>query len=380
MLNVRLVGELQVPAVSRTQKIHNVRVALKGYTEHTGNELENGVTAQDIVNGHREKMLSLVWQLCNIREQQAVNVLIGFWRRNADMIKLRMHFHQQRHAAQLIQKWWRRTVIKRIVASLAVVSGDRLRQAFIRMRRAAIVIQRRWRAITAMRVYRERMLQLKEAALLVFFTKRRAAILKMRTDRDNFLRMKSAAIFIQRATRRRLAIQDNNLQEIAQQQRSYYQQLRATTILLQRRWRSLRVQKKNVARRGQQARIENAAVIIQRRWRASALMERDRTAFKNLKTAVKVISERRRSNERLDLDLFNLGLPADLLRKTQPIAIQEKSTKPSDRVASPERIEFGDSAIVGHTNSTTVTKASRRPEDSGALVGQPDSTEGADSG
>ncbi|RZF41218.1 hypothetical protein LSTR_LSTR011600 [Laodelphax striatellus] len=136
------------------------------------------------------------------------------------------------------------------------------------------------------------MLQLKEAALLVFFTKRRAAILKMRTDRDNFLRMKSGAIYIQRTWRRRLAIRDNNLQEIAQQQRSYYQQLRATNILLQRRWRSLRVQKKNVARR-EQARIENAAVVIQRRWRASALMKRDRTAFKNLETAVQVISERR---------------------------------------------------------------------------------------
>ncbi|RZF43813.1 hypothetical protein LSTR_LSTR006354 [Laodelphax striatellus] len=284
MLNVRLVGKLRVPAVSRTQKIHNVGVALKGYTEHTGNQLENGVTAQDIVNGHREKMLSLVWQLRNIREQQAVKVLIGFWRRNANMIKLRMGFHRQRHAAQLIQKWWRRTVMKRIEASSAVVSGDRLRQAFIRMRRAAIVIQRHWRANHVMRVYRERMLKLKKAALLV--AKRRAAILKMRTDKDNYLRMKSAAILIQRTWRRRLAIQDYNLQEIAQKQRSYYQQLRAATILLQRRWRSIRVQKKNVARRKYRSHysaLKSAVMVISERRLALLNMRKQKAEFIQLK-------------------------------------------------------------------------------------------------
>jgi len=53
--------KLRVPAVSRLQKIHNVDVALKGL-EATGLTITN-LRPEDIVMGHREKTLSMIWQI-----------------------------------------------------------------------------------------------------------------------------------------------------------------------------------------------------------------------------------------------------------------------------------------------------------------------------
>ncbi|KAF0753203.1 hypothetical protein AaE_005795 [Aphanomyces astaci] len=70
-----LSSQLRLPAVSRLQKVHNVQVTLtclhakygmpvasgvesSGVTRHA-----TGLTAKDIVDGHREKTLALLWQL-----------------------------------------------------------------------------------------------------------------------------------------------------------------------------------------------------------------------------------------------------------------------------------------------------------------------------
>jgi abnormal spindle-like microcephaly-associated protein len=56
-----LVHKLRVPAVSKLQKIYNVEVALKGLAE-AGCQVKN-LTSKDIVMGHKEKTLSLLWQI-----------------------------------------------------------------------------------------------------------------------------------------------------------------------------------------------------------------------------------------------------------------------------------------------------------------------------
>jgi abnormal spindle-like microcephaly-associated protein len=56
---------LKMPCPGRAQKLHNVQVALSALAAH-GNLAENaltGITADDIVDGHREKTLSLLWAL-----------------------------------------------------------------------------------------------------------------------------------------------------------------------------------------------------------------------------------------------------------------------------------------------------------------------------
>jgi abnormal spindle-like microcephaly-associated protein len=60
--NRKLSNELRVPPVSRLQKIHNVDVALSALKD-TGYVLSGNITAKDISDGHREKTLSLLWQI-----------------------------------------------------------------------------------------------------------------------------------------------------------------------------------------------------------------------------------------------------------------------------------------------------------------------------
>jgi len=57
-----LSNELRVPPVSRLQKIHNVDVALLALKD-VGYVLTGNIIAKDIADGHREKTLSLLWQI-----------------------------------------------------------------------------------------------------------------------------------------------------------------------------------------------------------------------------------------------------------------------------------------------------------------------------
>ncbi|KAK0954661.1 hypothetical protein LTS01_023799 [Friedmanniomyces endolithicus] len=61
--NFRLLSQhLKMPCLGRAQKTYNVQIALSALAEH-GRHGEVDVTTDDIVNGHREKTLSLLWAL-----------------------------------------------------------------------------------------------------------------------------------------------------------------------------------------------------------------------------------------------------------------------------------------------------------------------------
>ncbi|KAK5686191.1 hypothetical protein LTS10_002307 [Elasticomyces elasticus] len=53
---------LKMPTLARAQKMYNVQIALSALYEQ-GQCIAEGVNAEDIVNGHREKTLSLLWSL-----------------------------------------------------------------------------------------------------------------------------------------------------------------------------------------------------------------------------------------------------------------------------------------------------------------------------
>jgi len=55
-------SNMRVPAVSRLQKVHNTDVALAAYKEG-GLDIPNSIAAKDIVDGHREKTLTLLWTI-----------------------------------------------------------------------------------------------------------------------------------------------------------------------------------------------------------------------------------------------------------------------------------------------------------------------------
>ncbi|KAK3110484.1 hypothetical protein LTR53_015176, partial [Teratosphaeriaceae sp. CCFEE 6253] len=56
---------LKMPCLGRAQKVYNVQVALCALIEHGGHAATfvNNITADDVVDGHREKTLSLLWAL-----------------------------------------------------------------------------------------------------------------------------------------------------------------------------------------------------------------------------------------------------------------------------------------------------------------------------
>ena len=58
-----LCGQLRVPAVSRLQKVHNTDVALKALRKSSGQLIPANIGAKDLVDGHREKTLALLWSL-----------------------------------------------------------------------------------------------------------------------------------------------------------------------------------------------------------------------------------------------------------------------------------------------------------------------------
>ncbi|KAL5489025.1 hypothetical protein EMCRGX_G018068 [Ephydatia muelleri] len=59
--NWKLSKQLRVPAATKMQKLHNIQVALKALEEHL--PLPAGVTAESIVEGHKEKTLTLLWSI-----------------------------------------------------------------------------------------------------------------------------------------------------------------------------------------------------------------------------------------------------------------------------------------------------------------------------
>lgn len=78
-----LVKRVRVPAISRLQKVHNVELALKAL-EAAEYKILGNITAKDIADGHREKTLSLLWQIIYKfrapRFNAAAKTIQQFWR------------------------------------------------------------------------------------------------------------------------------------------------------------------------------------------------------------------------------------------------------------------------------------------------------------
>ena len=86
---------LKYPCVSRPQRIHNVEIALAAFSSiHDFKDcLLKDVTAADIVDGHREKTVKLLWSLVS---RWGLSMLVGF-----DLVKheiVRLRHHQNRRA------------------------------------------------------------------------------------------------------------------------------------------------------------------------------------------------------------------------------------------------------------------------------------------
>nr|CAD7400031.1 unnamed protein product [Timema poppensis] len=167
--------KLRTPPISILQKIHNVDVALSALHK-AGFQLSCDIAAKDIVEGHKEKTLSLLWQLIyKFRAPlftRSANIIQDWWRRTnlkreiTRRIKLRHNT-----AAETIQAFWRGycarkhaqamkaeltracTVIQR---SFKEYQRKKTRQIELIRETAAVTIQSFWRGYCARKIARAR--------------------------------------------------------------------------------------------------------------------------------------------------------------------------------------------------------------------------------
>merc|ERR1719233_141726 len=117
-------SNMRVPAVSRLQKVHNTDVALAAYKEG-GLDIPNSIAAKDIVDGHREKTLTLLWtiifgyQLNTVLDLQKLREEISHLKRS-----LSVRSRMGDMAAKAGQAWL--TGLKSRSPQQGILAGERL--------------------------------------------------------------------------------------------------------------------------------------------------------------------------------------------------------------------------------------------------------------
>lgn len=347
---------LRYPAVSRLQKIHNVDVGLKALQE-ADYQIHGEITPKDIVDGHREKTLSLLWQLIyRFRAPKfntAATIVQRWWRIRLLQREVRYRIvrkRQQRmeNAAVVMQKHFRgyrcRRMVpeylrERTIATVVVQTyfrGYIERKRYVRLRAATEVIQLWWRRNKQMHKERKAFVALRQAATVLQRAFR--AKQKMIECRERFQELKAVTVRVQqkfRANRERrremqryaalkeatVAVQRQfRAQQAMKREREEYLRIRKATVTIQRRFRDYRIMKHvqmNFVKvqysvtviqryfrgyramqkeRGEFVAVKKAAIAVQRRFRANVEMRKRREEFVQLKRAVLVVEERYQAN------------------------------------------------------------------------------------
>ncbi|KAJ3664959.1 hypothetical protein Zmor_000488 [Zophobas morio] len=353
-LDNTLSKNLRVPAISRLQKVHNVKIAFEVLLKNDF-ELKYDIVPKDIVNGHKEKTLCFLWQIIYKLQTplmaRSVTTITRWWRSEAILLKreeLRKIRTEREEAATKIQLWYRRKTgwhIKKMMKKreeaatkiqswvrrfLAQKRFDKLKRAVaiveeryvarklmmvVRMKYetlkwATLVIQRTFRSYREMKLQREYYQVLRYSVILVQMRFRANQLMK--TEREYFLQLKHSAVIIQtrfRANRLMKMQRENYLQlkyativiqkrfisnQLMQIERKRYAQLRRSATMVQRRFRANQLTKKE---REYFLQLKSSAIIIQRWFRASHLMKTEKEYFLQLKQTVIGIQTRFRATQ-----------------------------------------------------------------------------------
>lgn len=293
LMKTGLVNQLRTPAISRLQKIHNVQVALNALKE-VNFTIVGDISATDIADGHREKTLSLLWQIIHVFRaplfEKAANVIQMWWRKKYEII-IEKHREEKKilaernTAASTIQYWWRRIQYNRMVE-------HKMHQVTT----ATIVIQKYWR----MWICRTRLRKQKSSAVKIAAWYKGVKMIKQSKEMLQTLRLQreklrhESAILIQAHVRRWLCMRKYRIiknkiiciQSIVRQYlvRKWYTKLLKSVIIIQQKYRAKLLMKKEM-----QNYIEkkHSAITIQSYFR----MARQRKYFKALKMSVQTIEK-----------------------------------------------------------------------------------------
>ncbi|VVC41764.1 Hypothetical protein CINCED_3A009489 [Cinara cedri] len=234
--------KLRLPAISKLQKIHNVDLALNRISEHI--KIEGNISTRDIVNGHREKILSLFWQIIykylTPRYNDAAIKIQNWWRNNnLNLIilkRIRVKRNLKLHlAATKIQACVRGYLARK---KWLHIQDDLIekRKHFLILKKATVFIQRKFRYKLAMRRNQQKYMKPEEAALLIQKMYRGFMI------RKNWFHIKNCLVFnkmkrinaintIKHFLRKNLPLSKDQI---------YYQNIMRITLTIQRRFRAKR--------------------------------------------------------------------------------------------------------------------------------------------
>nr|CAD7425632.1 unnamed protein product [Timema monikensis] len=225
--------KLRTPPISILQKIHNVEVALSALHK-AGFQLSCDIAAKDIVEGHKEKTLSLLWQL---------------------IYKFRAPLFTR--SAKTIKDWWRRTNLKREIT-------QRIKR---RHKTAAETIQAFWRGYCARKHARAMKDELTRACTVIQRVFREH---QRKKTRQIELNRETAAVTIQSCWRGYCARKHARaMKEEINYQIELHREISALTI--QTLWRGYCARKHA---RAMKEELTRACTIIQRVFRAH---QRDKT-------------------------------------------------------------------------------------------------------
>ncbi|XP_015114162.1 protein abnormal spindle [Diachasma alloeum] len=297
---INLTSRCRTPAISRLQKVHNADLALSALHE-AGYVITGDIDAKSVADGHREKTLSLLWQIIYKfqapRFEKAAKTLQKWWRANLYYILVRNYLRSRRSDAALtIQCCWRSYRSRRIFQALKTTKQIEFlqkndaartiqtwwrslkdRRSFLTTKKAAMILQRSWRRYRTSKPYLQDLQNKKNATVVIQRLFRSYRLMK--SQRDNYLETRRAVLMLQRWYR-----------TVSQGRKDLeaFNNLRKSTIFVQRRFRankSMKLQRNNYLE------VLTSVKTIQRWWRRHLLTKKTRNEFIIKKHSVKIISD-----------------------------------------------------------------------------------------
>lgn len=307
--------KLRLPAISKLQKVHNVNLAFNRILEHIS--IEGNISSRDIVCGHREKILSLFWQIIykylTPRYNYAATKIQNWWRNNSlKLVVLKRicvkKITKRNLAATKIQalvrgylmrKQWphlqselikNREMLHEASTKIKLYLKDKLkfltneRKHFIILKRTVILIQRKFRAKIMMINERQIYLKLKLSALIIqkhyrgFILRKNWPQIKQRMIVDKEVKI-AAVNVVKRVLRRNLPLSKERIE---------YLKLQKSAIYVQRLFIAKRAMKLQFE---YYTALKKTTVFLQQKFRANVLMKKQRKKFLEAKRSVVLIQK-----------------------------------------------------------------------------------------
>jgi abnormal spindle-like microcephaly-associated protein len=307
--------KLRLPAISKLQKIHNVNLAFTRISQHIS--IEGNISTRDIVNGHREKILSLFWQIIykylTPRFNNAATKIQNWWRNSSLKLvilkRIRAKQIAKRHFAAtkiqacvrgyLIRNQWphleaelikNREMLHMASNTIKLYLKNKLmlltdeRKRFIILKKTVVNIQRKFRTKMAMVKERKKYLKAKQSVIIIqkvfrgYIIRKNLLQIKKNLSAEKLKRIIAINI-IKRALRKNLPLTDD---------RHKFLKLKQTVLYIENLYIANKLMKLEMEH---YTILKNSVVFIQQKFKANIIMKRERRNYLKTKESIILIQK-----------------------------------------------------------------------------------------